>query len=747
MKIVTFKNSKSVYPEPEELTWKELIEKLRVPDIRQEKDGACWSPVDYMSSNKRANKNVGSVHALVYDIDHATQQDIDTVRASLDVSAVMHSTFSDKPTDRCFRLIIPIDRPLHIPEFHDVRESVAARFGVKADPATKDPARIYYLPSRPDSSYEFFVIDGPILSQASVVQSLIPQVSVISARLLSVTKPGSKELARILLAGEPLATSNRDAAMQQAASILAWIFPELSTKELIDIAIPSIKAMPSSNTLDFELKKFGEKIERAKARKAKNVEETNYIASTLGAVLPSEPKSLDVVVKYASENNCTAHEFMRRWIIQVGSSYYIFVDGAYQYPIPFESLSLSLPRDLAKAPVMLYVDDKKTGKTRKRTTQELLDAYGTAARYIDGDMTLQKSYYDAKTQTFHEATCPLRTFEPVNHGDVRAWLTQLGGGDCNKLVDWLSSLTKLNRQSAALFLEGDSGSGKGLLATGIARLWVEGPPTTFDTLVSGWTSAVSRCPFIFADEGFPKGNHYSINDELRRWIGSQERMLTRKYLQDAPLRGSIRLMLAANNNRILGGFEEMSEQDRQAIAQRLIYIKVSGGAARSCLEALTATELDDWANRKIPETLMWLNTNHVVKPGKRFIVEGTETKMHDKLSIEAGLAPDIFDILCGELCYIRSPEVRKSYETKLVYGSGELLVTMSFFKDGIKWDKYCNMKAPKNIVMQRAVENVSSGTVDRNGIVYNKIRVDLFELWAEKYGGQEGKDALTKVTQ
>ncbi len=190
-------------PKPHQATWDDLVEYLQ--DVRKtsctpetcllskcpEKDGRAWSPAAYPPGQARAAEAVAEVCALVLDIDHVpndatAQKYLDKIR----YQHIIHGSHSDRLDDRCFRVVIALNRPVSgkdWPRFWtNVVNHLAKDDGIPItrrskpnphggiDTQTKDASRIFFLPSRPTAAsgqgaqdgtdYLFAHIPGPTLN-------------------------------------------------------------------------------------------------------------------------------------------------------------------------------------------------------------------------------------------------------------------------------------------------------------------------------------------------------------------------------------------------------------------------------------------------------------------------------------------------------------------------------------------------------------------------------------------------------
>ena len=149
IELAFFKNELDNSPRNEVVAWDQLVAKLSTFDTREKKSGPCWSPTSYTAGAKRGNAGVEAITVAVLDVDDGTNPE--TIRAKLDTAGLaylVHSTFSSTPEHPKYRVVIPLAAPVPVAEWPGVfpRLCVLLTDG-HTDPATKDPARISYLPS------------------------------------------------------------------------------------------------------------------------------------------------------------------------------------------------------------------------------------------------------------------------------------------------------------------------------------------------------------------------------------------------------------------------------------------------------------------------------------------------------------------------------------------------------------------------------------------------------------------------
>lgn len=133
------------------MNWEQLVWMLSDFDERADKDGPLWAPVSILETGARGNNDVEAVHALVLDYDSGIWMDqaLEPIRAA-GLAWCGHTTHSHlaKPDCPKFRLAVPLSRPVPRADWPAFWGWASVRFP-GADPACKNPGRIYYLPSHP----------------------------------------------------------------------------------------------------------------------------------------------------------------------------------------------------------------------------------------------------------------------------------------------------------------------------------------------------------------------------------------------------------------------------------------------------------------------------------------------------------------------------------------------------------------------------------------------------------------------
>ena len=588
-------------------------------------------------------------------------------------------------------------------------------------------------------------------------------------KLLATAGGRNTELLRRIVKGEPIAdVGDRDNSLNRACAAARFAVPiTVPTDALLAVFEASVshferKILATGQLEDWHAearKKLDRALERRiahdAARAATNEEifgrlraeaaKSAHVAAPVRADLSDAPGSSERpedtapamlgpyseadLAEWARLQGCRdVLDFQRRWIIARADSFYIFVEGRYLPPIPRANLEHSIVRDLARAPVQLFVTDSR-GNSKMREVRAVLHDYSTVARAVEASLSLQTSFYEPSSQTFFEASTPLRKLSARFHEEIDAWLRLLDPSE--RLLDWVASVMRLDRQSCAVYMDGPGGIGKTLLASGLARLWTTGGPSELVRVLDGFNESLIACPIVLADEALP--NRKGITAELRRFIGSTKRTLNRKFLPAAPLEGAVRVIIAGNNDRLLDTGEELSANDLEAIAGRIYYLKADDSPAKYLMRIGGPPVIERWIKEDlIAEHALWLRQNRTVHEGGRFLVEGNASEFHRHLATGAGMASLVCEWLARYLA-----DNAPIPSALIQYGTGELWVNTELLAKETNWTRYVpSVKVPTAAQLGRALRSLSfdsgSALISGKPITYHKIDSDLILNWVER---------------
>jgi hypothetical protein len=156
------------------------------------KRGPAWSPATYPAGVRRSLSAVETMSLLVLDIDHvATDERLAEIEARLtSYRRIIHASHSDRPADRCVRIVLMLSRPVSGPTWPNFWRAAIEHLGAPADRKARDASRLYFLPSRPkDAGYRYVVGDGDALDVDAVLGCAVVQESEIATSLLRPSSP------------------------------------------------------------------------------------------------------------------------------------------------------------------------------------------------------------------------------------------------------------------------------------------------------------------------------------------------------------------------------------------------------------------------------------------------------------------------------------------------------------------------------------------------------------------------------
>lgn len=178
LNIVFFKSEKDNTPNTKSFTWQEMCNRFGKHEERENKQGCpAWSPVNYKLGTTRGNHNVESIYLAVLDIDNGTPVEI--IKEKLKgYAALIHTSFSHTAELPKYRIIVPLAKPVPAAEWPQTWTRINAYLGNVNDPATKDAARIYFIPAKPAASAGHFVA---VMEGAWLDVDLLPELPAVVA--------------------------------------------------------------------------------------------------------------------------------------------------------------------------------------------------------------------------------------------------------------------------------------------------------------------------------------------------------------------------------------------------------------------------------------------------------------------------------------------------------------------------------------------------------------------------------------
>lgn len=797
LKLSVFQSVTDVAPNLHEFpSWNELLLFLGGHrfDYPHKKAVPLFSPAEFQGN--RTNANAKTFHFGVMEFDDTPEDSLlELLQRWTQRGTAFHlySTWSHPEATQQgkvrVRLLVPFSRPVEAWEWPVVWETLWRDCDCLPDEQDKDAQRCYFFPSAPSGTENLAVSvtrdgdpwnpDSPPLKGEIVPVTPTRKLESINAKhlqaLITKTKKSrSPNKVMILsplenlLAGDSYAEpGERDNITWKLICTILDEFPNAHPQSVANLFVASLQIMEHQHRGAPTVEGVRDKVERKQAEKViaevtegREVQEERKrkIRMTFGFSDRDWPYTNQELQLFAQKLGLPSVEFLRSyWIVQKDNSYYLLVAGVYQGPFTWAELERAA--QIYLAPAFTAGVDTHTldrwGTLQPKGSKELVSEYGTIARAICTDLIAQEATYDPKTGTMTEAPCPFRVTEPKYDPLVAEWLRLLGGETHHKLLDWLAVLTRIDEPCAALYLEGQKGVGKSLLAEGVARLWTERGPIPLADTMKEFNNRATECPVVFADEAIPTDfQGHARTGELRQLIQTRTRTLRRKFLGDATLRGCIRLILAANNADLLSSSEHLTVNDIEAIVDRVVHVDANEATAcRKFLEGLPKQVIWSWVNQDvIAKHVLWLRDNHAVDTRHRFLVSGDKSALHRRLTVSSGIRSAV---CCWLVSYLLDPRKFDVAGTLLVrVYRGKLYANVRALAN--QWLLYdTNTKPPAVGEIAKALVGISVADTrqfkDGSGTRTHYREVDTANLisWAEDFGfaTREGIEAaLSKDT-
>lgn len=792
--------------------WTETGKKHRNINLRAEgetggKYGApMFSPFEF-NRGHRDNSSAGYSTFVVLDIDgkassggKVTIADLNALLEGLHgkVPYIFASSFAHKGSyDIRGRLLLPLAEQMLASDVSKIWPLLNKRYAAgRADPKAKAISQPFFVPTRQEGGAYMCrrwdagePIDGTLLlaeaGAAITSRGLTPtktEIRIVGERLVAGNEMPKmrrgdhvpshvRGLALVALAegqpfagpgaAGPLAEEQREpvlfAAIKEIANRWKSLDPEVVTTDIFDEPLRRMSVHEGAPTRE-------QVIDRLK-RLVKGFAMDNAvdIARTLGTGrdTPYTPEELESM---AESLGVAPDDLEKLWIVQTGE-YHVFVAGQYR-SFPSDRALTAIRQCLAPAAsarVQLEKIDDKTSKRAKKSLQDLMDDYGTAAERVELSFLEQRSRYDVHSGTFIYAPCPRRPYVAEYNQEIAFWLFLFSHGAMNPqqhehFLEYLAAIPRVDKPVRALVLLGAKLTGKNLLANGAAQIWAD-RPVDYEEAVATFNWGLRRCPVVFQDEKPP-----SDTRTFRSFVQRRNHELNRKNHDPMTLHGSPRLILAANNRELFFSFSEsFDKSDPGAIADRLLVIDSGDDhddgshPVRDYLRSLPAGTTDEWVEGGgIARHILWLSENVHVTEGTRFLGRPFGTKdMELDLVTGSGLSDLICMWLVKHICEGKpNPQIPPGYVQCTDYG--ELRVHAAVLSNF--WTVYVNTdgtKVPSPNALAKALSSISENRRANITIAgaLQKARipkVSILKHWAEQNGmetAQRIDDGLVNLAE
>lgn len=755
-------------------SWQEILNTLSTHlQIDDKKEAIQFGAVEFQDLEKKSYDSALRVHFGVLDLDDVSKDQFDKVRGKLGLysfhiyTTYSHSRLKEEQGQYRVRVVFPFNRAVEKHEWDTFSDKLWHYFDrIPDEGALKDITRLYLVPSGFDladhwtktSSGLVFDVDRFLKEEKVEIRKSISRQEI--ANLAASLKRRKDEFCKLqgsrldkVLKGHSFAEhGERQVALYELCKTLVHSWPEIDPEDCEALFRPSFQLMQMEGSRNANKENLFKILEQVKRNKQEEIEaeekekvelQANLIKVAFGGSR-NHPYTQEELQGFAESQGVTQEDFKNYWVIQKESSYFIFFDGSYVH-VSEKGLALALDQFLSPAITAGVI-------TEKKTPAEIIKEHGQVALELIMDMTIQRSYFDRATKTLYEATCPLRVKESLFDPEVDQYLGFLAGDDKDKLLDWLSVVTRQDRSCTALYLRSPPGFGKSTFFNGLARLWTTGTATTLGRALKEFNAKIANCPLVVADEVMPKEFRDDLGTgAIREFIAATQRDVVRKFKEPATLRGAARLILCANNMDMLKTREHLSKDDIDALIERYIIIDCTDARAKTLLISMGRDRADSFIYEdRLAKHVLWLRDNHKIEEPGRFMVQGRISKLQTAANISEGVPSAIINWMVS---YLQNPNLVDMLKTGLVrIHNKELLINTKALCD--YWDKYTtNIKPPTPAMISKAMGRLTS--INRvlrwksKSTKYWVVDTEKLLIWADEHNyctEQEIMVALSRDT-
>lgn len=330
--------------------------------------------------------------------------------------------------------------------------------------------------------------------------------------------------------------------------------------------------------------------------------------------------------------------FRQRMIASDGRQHHIMrPDGSYNIQSVGDSMVIPMVRELGMEDVI--ETHEMSGKTWKmRSSQSILNDHATPISKVVCSAGIKTAFIDGPAG-HRTLNMPVHRLNPKVKAkfsqEVDEWFQVLFGEKYDIAIEWLSWCLEVNQPICALNLFGSSGTGKGMLAQGLAECF-EGERLNNGMTLGKYNAGLLESPLVNCDEGVPNiksDEALSIDQAFRTMVTGGNVIIRSMYQNPFNARIYPRILFTSNNRDILKdlvGHRDLTDDDIKAIEVRLLSIHVKDKAIQHLTARGNYAFTDGWIHGRnrskyiLAGHIRWLYENR--KPSQfgtgRLVVEG-----------------------------------------------------------------------------------------------------------------------------
>jgi hypothetical protein len=349
-----------------------------------------------------------------------------------------------------------------------------------------------------------------------------------------------------------------------------------------------------------------------------------------------------------------------------GKAYFLLgKEGWYEDNPVDRSTIAARARELGLEDLIELWSFAKDGTRRLRPIANILYEHSSSVFDVVGTLDREGSYLkDGRLcQLMYRRRRDLR---PTYCSEVDQWLKMLVTSNPDtfenaaKLQEWIGFALwfELGTPIAALSLIGPPGIGKKLLVQGLSECINTQAIATSEEF-GNFQQNLVRTPFLHLNEGIHTGGAKDPSQLFRELSGGDPLSVNRKFQPSVVARNPLRIIMTANNDRILraiAGKNDLSNEDRDALAIRLLtfrgrpeasrWLEIQGG--RQFTRGWIHSDSGTGSDYKVAKHFLWLHeqVKATCTPSPRLLVEGQrDNTIVASLTTQSGSAPIVTETL------------------------------------------------------------------------------------------------------
>src|SRR5688572_464975 len=296
--------------------------------------------------------------------------------------------------------------------------------------------------------------------------------------------------------------------------------------------------------------------------------------------------------------------FRQRMIASDGKRHFIMRrDGSYGLHPVGDSMVIPMVKELGMEDV-IETNELRGRAWVSRSTQSILNDHATPIVGIVCSASDRVAYIEGERghRVLHQ---PVHRLNPRVKArwsyEVDAWLKALLGEKYDIGTDWLAYALDVSSPICALNLWGTPGTGKGMLAAGLAECF-EGEQVNDGRALGKFNAGLLASPVVNCDEGVPqlKSDETLRTDQAFRSLVTGGNVTIRAMHQN-PFTAKVypRILFTGNDPdivRAISGHRDLTEDDVRAIEVRLLSIHVQDAALIHLASRGNYSHTDGWVN-------------------------------------------------------------------------------------------------------------------------------------------------------